>query len=70
MRPKINGPLFIHLNHWGVTRFQVCFILKSKLRFAGYNPGQYNTHVFRIGAATTAVMVGKTDDEENGEVEI
>ena len=29
------------------------------LRFAGYHPDQYNTHPFRIGAATTAVMLVK-----------
>jgi len=29
MRPKIKGPLVIHLNHRGVTRFQVCSILKK-----------------------------------------
>ena len=52
MRPKINGPLFIHLNYRVVTRFHNCSILKSALRFAGNNPGQYNTHSFRIGAAT------------------
>jgi hypothetical protein len=63
MRPKINGPLFIHLNYRVVTRFHICSILKSALRFDGNNPGQYNTHSFRIGAATTAIMLGKTDDQ-------
>jgi hypothetical protein len=52
MRTKINGPLFIHLNYRVVTRFHICSILKSALRFAGYHSGQYNTHSFRIGAAT------------------
>ena len=52
MRPKINGPLFIHLNYRVVTRFHICSILISALRLAGYNPGQYNIHSFRIGAAT------------------
>jgi hypothetical protein len=63
MRPKIKGPLFIHLNYIVVTRFHICSIIKSALRIAGYNPGQYNTHSFRIGAATTAIMLGKTDDQ-------
>jgi hypothetical protein len=63
MRPKIKGPLFIHLNHRGVTRFQACSILKSPLCCACYNPGQYNTHSFIIGAATTAVTLGKTADQ-------
>jgi hypothetical protein len=57
MRPKIKGPLFIHLSHRGVNRFQLCSILKSAIRFVGYNPVQYNTHSFIIGAATTVVML-------------
>ena len=61
MRPKIKGPLFIHLNYIVVTRFHICSIIKSALRIAGYNPGQYNIHSFRIRAATTSIMLGKTD---------
>ena len=34
VRPKIKGPLFIHLNHRGVTPYQACSILKSALRCA------------------------------------
>ena len=63
MSPKIKGPLFIHLSHRGVNRFQFCSILKLAMRFAGYNPVQYNTHSFIIRAATTVVMLGKTDDQ-------
>jgi hypothetical protein len=63
MRPKIKGPLFNHLSHRGVNRFQLCSILKSVIRFAGYNPVQCNAHSFKIGAATTVVMLGKTDDQ-------
>jgi hypothetical protein len=63
MRPKIKGPLFIHLNYRVVTRFHICSIIKSTLRIARYNPGQYNIHSFRIGTATTAIMLGKTDDQ-------
>jgi uncharacterized protein (DUF779 family) len=61
MRPKIKGPLFIHLSHRGVHRFQLCSILKSAICFAGYNPVQYNTHSFIIG--TTVVMLGNTHDQ-------
>ena len=63
MRPKIKGSLFIHLNHRSVNRFQFYSILKSVICFDGYNPVQYNTHSFIIGAATTVVMLGKTDDQ-------
>jgi hypothetical protein len=34
MRPKIKGPLFIHLSHRGVNRFQFCSILISAIRHA------------------------------------
>ena len=61
MRPKIKGPLFIHLSHRGVNRFQLCSILKSAICFIEYNPVQYNTHSFIIG--TTVVMLGNTDDQ-------
>jgi hypothetical protein len=33
------------------------------LRFLGYNENDYNTHSFRIGAATHAAKMGKSDDE-------
>jgi hypothetical protein len=46
-----------------VTRYQVTVILKSALRFLGYNENDYNTHSFRIGAATHASKMGKCDDE-------
>jgi hypothetical protein len=29
----------------------------------GYNENDYNTHSFRIGAATHAAKMGKSDDE-------
>jgi hypothetical protein len=63
MRPKIKGPIFIHLSHRGVNRLKLCSILKFVIRFAGYNPVQYNTHSFIIGATITVVMLGKTDDQ-------
>ena len=63
IRPKILGPLFCHFNQKTVTRYQISAVLKFALSFNGYNPDNYNTHSFRIGAATTAALMGKTDDE-------
>jgi len=62
MRPNINGALFCHLNHLKVTRHQVSKILKSALRFLGYKEDEFNTHSFRIGAATNAAEQGLADD--------
>ena len=63
VRPSINGSFFCHFNHEKVTRYQETVILKSGLRFLGYNENDYNTHSFRIGAATHAAKMGKSDDE-------
>lgn len=63
VRPSIDGQLFCHLNHKKLTRFQFSKILKSALTFLGLNPDDFNTHSFRIGAATTACMEGKSDED-------
>ena len=63
VRPKVDGPLFCHFNHEKVTRYQVCKVLKSALSFLGYNENEYNTHSFRIGAATNAAEMGKSDEQ-------
>jgi hypothetical protein len=62
-RPNIDGQLFCHLNHKKLTRFQFLAILRSALKFIGLSSDDYNTHSFRIGAATTAAMLGKNDNE-------
>lgn len=33
------------------------------MRFIGLNDEEYNTHSFPIGAATTASLMGTSDDE-------
>lgn len=63
IRPKIEGPLFCHLNHKSLTRYQISSMLKSTLRFLNINDQDYNTHSFRIGAATSFFMRGKTENE-------
>jgi hypothetical protein len=62
-RPNIDGQLFCHLNHKKLTRFQFLAILRSALKFISLSSDDYNAHSFRIGAATTAAMLGKNDNE-------
>ena len=61
-RPNLPGPLFCHLNGTPLTRAQFSSILKKSLAFLQIDYGKYNTHSFRIGAATTAAMVGCSTD--------
>lgn len=63
LRPKVAGPLFCHLNHIAISRYQFLVVLRAALNFVGLNADDFNTHSFRIGAATTAAIAGKTDDE-------
>ena len=63
VRPTIHGPLFCHFNHKKVTRYQVCSVLKSAIKFLGLNETEYNTHSLRIGAATNAAEIGISNDE-------
>ena len=63
VRPNIEGTLFCHLNGKPLSRYQVSSMLRKVMRFIGLNDEEYNTHSFRIGAATTASLMGKSDDE-------
>lgn len=63
LRPKIDGPLFCHLSHNALNRNQFLAVLRAALNFVGLDADEFNTHSFRIGAATTAALAGKTDDE-------
>jgi len=61
-RPNVQGALFCHLNHKYLTRYQVVSVLKNA-KFLKLNPKDFNTHSFRIGAATSFSVLGKSDDE-------
>ena len=63
IRPKIEGPLFCHLNHKTLTRYQVSSVLKSTMKFLNFDERDYNTHSFRIGAATSFALLEKSDHE-------
>jgi len=52
------APLFLLRDGCHLTARQFHFDLKRLLQQAGYNPNCYNTHSFRIGAATSAARAG------------
>ena len=57
-RPKHhNSPLFIFEDGCSLTRQHFSSLLQNLLSRLGFDSTQYNTHNFRIGAATTAVQV-------------
>ena len=58
---KSPGSLFISKNNTPLTRAQFKTLVSTTLRTAGLNDSEYNTHSFRIGAATTAKAVGISD---------
>ena len=69
-RPKVQGYLFCHFNHKHLTCYQVVSDLENTLKFLKLNPflnpffkSNCNTHSFRIGAATSFSVLGKSDDE-------
>ena len=57
LRPKHhNGPLFIFEDGRSLTRQRFSSLLQNLLSRLGFDSTQYNTHSFRIGAATTAAQ--------------
>jgi len=55
------GPLFIFEDGTPLTRDSFKTLLSTTLRVAGLDDAHYNTHSFRIGAATSAKMAGISD---------
>ena len=51
-------PLFSFTNGKPLSRRSFLKYLHQLLRDTGHNPANYNTHSFRIGAATTAASIG------------
>lgn len=58
IRPHFQGTFFRHINGDPVTRFQFVSLLKKALLTAGIHSNIYNSHSFRIGAATAAYSAG------------
>lgn len=57
-RGKSPGFIFITPNGTLLTRHQFHQFLSLSLKYAGFNSTQFNTHSFRIGAATDAAARG------------
>lgn len=62
VRRMSNGPLFCHLNGKYITRNQFLSVLRSALKFSGYDTSNFNTHSFRIGGATFLASQGKSEE--------
>ena len=61
-RPNGAATLFCHFDTSPLTRAQFTGVLSKALDFVGVT-GQFGSHSFRIGAATTAAMQGVPDDQ-------
>ena len=58
LRPKVNGPLFCHLDEKPLTRYQFTAVLQKTLRTLHPDLVGYRSHSFRIGAAVRAASLG------------
>ena len=56
------GPLFQFLDGKPVSYGYASDKLHSLLVFIGLDPSKYKPHSFRIGAATSAIQMGYSDD--------
>jgi hypothetical protein len=63
-RPRYDGQLFLHMNGERLTRSEFNAVLKNAVSMLGegFQNRNYSAHSFRIGAATTASMMGISDD--------
>jgi hypothetical protein len=65
------GQLFCHFDKSPLTRYQVQKILQKSLCLLGHDGMNFNTHSFRIGAATSASMsVPSEKTKRNGSLEL
>ena len=66
MRPAMPGQLFIHFDGSPLSRFQFSRVLTKVIAFAGDKQvpiGQITSHSFRIGAATSAALLGFSNEQ-------
>ena len=63
IRPRISGQLYCHFDGSPMTRYQFSGILKQALGYIGFDQSKYGTHSFRIGSATSATMLGFSDEQ-------
>ena len=62
-RPTYSGPLFCHFDGAPLTRYQFNAILKKCFSMLGIKDGNFKSHSFRIGRATTCAIEGMPDDQ-------
>ena len=56
VRTTIHEPLFCHFNHRKVTRYQVCRVLTSAIKFLGLNETEY-ANAAEIGKSDVEIMI-------------
>ncbi len=56
------GPLFQFMEHTPVTYALIREKLRLLIRFLGLDPSRYTPHIFMIGAASSALMDGHSED--------
>ena len=61
VRPAVNGPLFVFKDGSFLTRDGLVSAIRRALTSAGIDTTGFSGHSFRIGAATTAAVVGVED---------
>lgn len=61
VRPSTQGPLFIFRDGTPLTRDKLVVAVRQALGQAGIESAMYSGHSFRIGAATTAALMGVED---------
>ena len=61
IRPKSQGPLFLHADGSPLTRSQLIAEVWSALQGSGLDLSWYTGHSFRIGATTSAAQAGLSD---------
>ncbi|XP_069484034.1 uncharacterized protein [Ambystoma mexicanum] len=65
-RTSRGGQLFTHKNGSALSRFQLRSVLKKTIIAIGWNPTEFGSHSFRIGAATSAWMGGMQEKAIKG----
>ena len=62
VRPVAPGPLFIHHDGSCLSKYQFRVVFRAVLHQAGLPAGHFGSHSFRIGAATTASLLGFSEE--------
>lgn len=63
VRPKTNGPLFVHIDGSPLTRYQFTSVLNKAINLLGLSNSHYTSHSFRIGAASDSFTKGHSESE-------